>query len=434
MTNTPPMLSSEKPLVPPTSRSSRVRRSRHLRPYNRLLWAVCLGNAVVASLSLSTASLNSTAAFAAAGINVAIAALVRQQLIINALFWIATRAPLRVPLRVRWGLGKIYSFGGVHVGAAVSASLWYTVYCVLTIRNDGPAILGVTSTIVVAILASMIVTSLPRMRAARHNLFEVVHRFGGWLLLAIIWVQTILLATAAGGGFAGIFSFPATWLLAVTTLSIAAPWLRLRRVPVTIVKPSAHVALAEFDYGVTPFAGSSTAVSRSPLREWHSFANVPSPERTGFRLTISRAGDWTGRFIDDQPTHLWVKGIPTAGVGNIDQLFRSVLWVATGSGIGPCLPHLLAKTAPAHLLWSTRTPEHTYGAELLSEIRAAVPSALIWDTTEKGKPDLLQLAYDEAMAHEVEAVICISNQPNTWNIVEGLEQRGIPAFGAIWDS
>jgi hypothetical protein len=72
----------------------------------------------------------------------------------------------------------------------------------------------------------------------------------------------------------GLFGSAQFWLLAGTSISAILPWLRLRRVPVTIVTPSSHVALAEFDYGVTPFAGSSTAVSRSPLMEWHSFANV----------------------------------------------------------------------------------------------------------------------------------------------------------------
>ncbi|RZQ51131.1 hypothetical protein C1E23_21245, partial [Pseudoalteromonas phenolica] len=107
------------------------------------------------------------------------------------------------------------------------------------------------------------------------------------------------------------------------------------------------VAFTSFDYGVTPFAGSSTALSRKPLLEWHSFANVPSPDKDGFRLTISRAGDWTKSFINDKPEKIWVKGIPTAGVGNVDKLFNKVIWVATGSGIGPCLPHLLLNETPS---------------------------------------------------------------------------------------
>ena len=38
------------------------------------------------------------------------------------------------------------------------------------------------------------------------------------------------------------------------------------------------------------------------------------------------------------------------------------------------------------------------------------------------------------LAFGAEAVICISNKKLTWQVVHGLERRGIPAFGAIWDS
>ena len=175
-------------------------------------------------------------------------------------------------------------------------------------------------------------------------------------------------------------------------------------------------------------------MSRSPLLEWHSFANVPSPDEDGFRLTISRAGDWTGQFIDDCPNHVWVKGIPTAGVGNIDKLFRRVVWVATGSGIGPTLPHLLAHQVPAHLVWATRDPWATYGSGLVNEILAVQPQATIWDTQADGKPDMVKLAYQAVKAFDAEAVICISNKKLTWQVVEGMERIGIPAYGAIWDS
>ena len=62
------------------------------------------------------------------------------------------------------------------------------------------------------------------------------------------------------------------------------------------------------------------------------------------------------------------------------------------------------------------------------------PTPLIWDTDALGKPDVLQLAHDAYVEAGAEAVICISNRPVTWQVVHGLEQRGIPAFGPIWDS
>lgn len=391
--------------LPAPGRSLRARLKR--RPFthhNRLAAAVVVLN--VALVPIVDASSMVLA-------NFALAVLIRQQYVINLLFWLATSVPTHWPLRIRWTMGKVYHFGGLHVGASICATAWFPL--------TAPSL--PLTWVILALLTAMIVLALPVLRARQHDWFERAHRFGGWSVLALFTLHAV--ATA---------STTSLWVLAVVVFSVVLPWLRLRRVPVRIDRPSRHVALVWFDHGVTPFAGSSTAVSRNPWLEWHSFANVPTPGQAGFRLTISRAGDWTGALIDDLPAYVWVKGIPTAGVGNIDRLFRKVVWVATGSGIGPCLPHLLAGDTPSLLVWSTRHPRQTYGDALVDEILAVQPEAIIWDTDAGGKPDLLALAYQACVQSGAEAVICISNKKTTWQIVEELEMRGIPAFGAIWDS
>lgn len=415
--------------------------------YHRLAALVLVINVVVAVRSVGAGWWSSDGVDLAAVSNVvlaniALAVLIRQQYVINLLFRLATMAPTSWPLRVRWTLGKVYHFGGLHVGGAIAGTAWYAAFVAalgfhLSRGLDGATVPLVALTVaVLVLLVAMVVTAWPSLRARLHDRFERTHRFGGWAVLALFWVQTVLVAADAGNGgvLANLTTSVAFWTLIVLTTSVALPWLRLRKVPVEITTPSSHVALTRFDHGVTPFAGSSTAVSRSPLMEWHSFANVPSPGEDGFRLTISRAGDWTGSLIDDTPSHLWVKGIPTAGVANIEVLFTKVVYVATGSGIGPCLPHLLAGEVPSHLVWATRNPRRTYGDELVDEILAVQPDAEIWDTDAHGKPDLVALAHEACVAHGAEAAICISNKKVTWQVVEGLEVRGIPAYGAIWDS
>jgi ferredoxin-NADP reductase len=131
---------------------------------------------------------------------------------------------------------------------------------------------------------------------------------------------------------------------------------------------------------------------------------------------------------------VWVRGIPAVGVGNVRKLFTKVVLVATGSGIGPVLGHMLDTTVPSRLVWVTKHPRRTYGDAFVDEIEAAQPDALIWDTDAQGKPDVLQLAYGAYVESGAEAVICVSNRTVTWQVVHGLEQRGIPAFGPIWDS
>ena len=417
--------------------------------YNRLILLVALAN-----LALLVYAVTRQGWLAGDGIplqtlsnlvlaNLAMAILIRQQYVINLLFWLATSAPTSWPLAIRRTLGKVYHFGGLHVGGAVMGTVWFAVF-VATLASRlirglpgvSPAMVAVTGTLL-AVLMLMIVMSLPSIRSRHHDAFERTHRFGGWIALLLFWLQSLLFVAQQRGPASlgqALLASPSFWVLIVLTASILLPWLRLRRVPVEIESPSTHVALARFDHGVTPFAGSSTAVSRRPMLEWHSFANVPAPGEAGFKLTISRAGDWTGAFIDDAPSHVWVKGIPTAGVGNIEKLFKRVVWIATGSGIGPCLPHLLAQAVPARLVWSTRSPRATYGDALVDEILAVQPDALIWDTNDQGRPDLVRLAYEAYRDFDAEAVICISNKKLTWQVVTGMESRGIPAYGAIWDS
>ncbi|WP_398859242.1 hypothetical protein [Streptomyces chengmaiensis] len=413
----------------------RIWKHPRLMHYNRLIALVVAVNLVPAAAQFAAGGgqaapdAHTLGRFALA--NVALAVLVRQQYVINLLFRVATAAPLHWPLRIRWTLAKVYHFGGLHVGGALMGTGWFVAQVAALTADGAPAGLLAVSYALLVLLIAVVALALPPLRARRHDLFERSHRFGGWAALALLWAQTLLSLRARS---APPLADPGVWVLALLTLSVALPWLRLRKVPVSIERPSRHVAIARFDHGETPFAGSSTAISRSPLTEWHSFANVPTPGRSGFRLTVSRAGDWTGAFIDDRPSHVWVKGITTAGVANVETLFRKVVYVSTGSGIGPVLPHLLAAEVPSRLVWATRAPRETYGDRLVDEILAAQPEAVIWDTTESGKPDMVRLAYAAFREFDAEAVICISNKKLTWQVVHGMERLGIPAYGAIWDS
>ena len=414
-------------------------------PYRRLFILVTAINSVVLFKAITTWNWFSYETIALDKIaqvilyNFALAILIRQQYVINLLFKVATSAPKHWPLFIRRICAKIYHFGGLHSSSSSMGTLWYIIFVVSLFHYYFNGYEGVTfpiiivTSIILILLIAIIITALPKMRAKYHNQFEVMHRLGGWTVLILFWTQMILFLQVQHS-LDTIFTSTNFWILVILTISVVLPWLRLKKVDIDIVKPSNHVALTSFNYGVTPFAGSSTALSRKPLLEWHSFANVPAPDKDGFRLTISRAGDWTGNFINDKPEKIWVKGIPTAGVGNVDKLFNRVIWVATGSGIGPCLPHLLLNETPSLLIWATRNPENTYGKELVNEILAVQPNAIIWDTDANGKPDLVKLSYKAYKDFDAEAVICISNQKLTEKVVHNMEYLGIPAYGAIWDS
>ena len=437
------------PLPPWTRRAQRALKHPSAMHYNRFVALVLGANVACALIGAAVAGWwasdgpDLSAIAVVAQVNFAFAIIFRQQYVINALAWLATRPPTSWPLRVRWLLGKYYHFGGLHVGGAIAGTLWYFVLVGSLLHeaaaggdvSNANVVVAVT---IVTLFTVMVILALPRLRAAQHDRFEVTHRFCGWAALVLVWLNTLLFVDSQRSdeplGFA-LLSAPTFWLVLLTTVCAAWPWLLLRRVPITVERPSSHAAIIKLDHGVTPGIGTTRPISRNPVVGWHHFANVPAaPGTSGYRMVISRAGDWTGRFLDDPPSHVWVRGIPTMGVANVRKLFRKVVLVATGSGIGPMLGHLLDPSVPSRLVWVTKNPRRTYGDELIDEIEAAQPDAMIWDTDERGKPDVLRLAYAAYLESGAEAVVCIANRTVTWMVVNGMERRGIPAFGPIWDS
>jgi hypothetical protein len=296
--------------------------------------------------------------------------------------------------------------------------------------------------IIAALFLAMLAMAYPTVRKAHHDKFEVVHRFVGWTLLGLFWAQVVLTANdtkAADVSLgAAVVKAPSLWLLVVATLSVASSWLWLRKVSVKAEPLSKHAVRLHFDYTV-PVNGSFTRLSHAPLREWHSFATIPAPEAVngnpkGYSLVVSNAGDWTRDMVNNPSPKIWVRGVPTCGVMRIATLFNRLVIVATGSGIGPQLGHILNPSCPTKLIWSTKDPENTFGKPMCDLLKSKCPDAVIWDTRSQGRPDLVKMSYNLAKSFDAEAIIIIANEKITKKVVYGLETRGMPAYGAIWDS
>ncbi|KAM0250966.1 hypothetical protein ACHAP5_001846 [Fusarium lateritium] len=383
-------------------------------------------------------------------INLAVAVLVRQETIINILYTVFCSVPKHLPLWVRARCAKIYHLGGVHSGAGICATAWLVISTVRgTICNavsceghaTGTLATQVVSWVLCGLLCSMVATAWPSFRKQYHNFFERFHRFAGWTSLGLFWARTMLTINDSRPqhqelGLATVKS-PDFWLLMIATLSIASSWFFLRKVPVEAEVLSDHAVRLHFDYTV-PVNGSFTRISQRPLIEWHSFATIPNPKANhhakGYSLVVSNAGDWTRSCIQNPPSTIWVRGVPTCGVMRIATLFNRIVVIATGSGIGPLLGHIVHQSCPTQLIWSTSKPEETFGKEVVGQIRDSVPDAIIWDTKVQGRPDLVRMGFNLAKSFDAEAVIIIANEKITKKVVYGLETRGMPAFGAIWDS
>ncbi|KAI0770238.1 hypothetical protein C8Q74DRAFT_1202559 [Fomes fomentarius] len=374
--------------------------------------------------------------------NIFVAILMRQDYVINTFFLVACAAPRSWPLWVRRILGRVYCIGGIHSGAAISGTIWFILFAAQSTRQflkkehiSIPTL--VFTYIILALLVGMIVFAYPKARTRRHDTFEMTHRFCGWTAIALVWCLVIFLIRdyqkldqTLGQA---VVQAPPFWLVLIMTCSIILPWLRLRKVPVRAEVLSNHCVRLHFDY-VNTHPGHFVRMSHNPLFEWHSFATISVPGTKGYSAVVSRAGDWTSKEIAEPPKEIWVRGIPCYGVVAVTPLFRRVVLVATGSGIGPIAPVVYAKKVPIQLLWTAPAVRKTFGDALVDSLIEANPNALIYDTREHGKPDMVKLTYRLVREFNAEAVVIISNEPLTRKVVYGMMSRGIPAFGAIWDS
>ncbi len=429
-------------------RGGRWLRHHFFSMYRRLFSIIFLSNlAVFITMLWRSVSSQQTPPIpdlsAAVAANLMVAVLMRQEHMVNFLFWAATRLPTSTPLYLRRQFARVFHLGGVHSGCAISATLWWIVFTAVATLNfsSGDKLYPVNGGMIILtylvlfLLATIVLMAHPGIREATHDQFEWTHRFAGWTAIILVWAHLVVSTKSLTNAPLGptLAQSPTLWMLVVITGSIILPWLRLKRVNVRPEPLSSHAVRLHFDW-CTPSTGKGIRISDRPLVEWHAFAAINQPDVAGFSVVVSRAGDWTSRIIDRPPRKIWTRGIPASGVLTIAPLFKKLVLVATGSGIGPCLPVIMERRVPVRVLWSTPHPLETFGQEVMDAILASDPDAVIWNTRTQGKPDLAQLAYQLYRESGAEAVAVISNKKVTQQLVYRLESRGVPAFGPVFDS
>ncbi|GJJ15146.1 hypothetical protein Clacol_009421 [Clathrus columnatus] len=385
----------------------------------------------------------------AASANLMVAILFRQENFVNLCYEIATCVPHSLPLSIRRRLAKVFHYGGAHSGSGVAAVAWEILYAALATQEyvrdpkAGSKLANlITSYIILAMFLTIILAAQPRFRVLFHDYFEAFHRFAGWIALITFWTHNIIVTKVNAheeGIRTGIYLIksPNFWFFCISTSCTLLSWSRLRRRDVYPEVLSDHAIRLHFKFrAMQPFYGLK--VSDRPLTEWHAFATIPDEDENGkingFSIVVSNAGDWTNKIIKNPSTKLWTRGYPLHGLLYTSRLFKRIVVVATGSGIGPCLSLLYADVTPRRVLWSTPNPEKTYGPKIMNAVLKADPDAIIWNTREMGRPDMVALAYQLVQDSNAEAVFIISNPKLTRRVVYGMETRGIPAYGAIFDS
>jgi hypothetical protein len=468
MTNAPAMITANAIVLPERKDKERWRllylnvRWRLWTVYRKLFTAVLVVNLAIIGLLCWRQGRNSALVgdrrrlrklhgdiLTAVSTNLTLVVAIRNEHVVNFLFRVfVIFASPTLPLGVRRRLAKVYCFGGVHSGCGVAATLWYILFVGISITDytssreppESKATLVLTF-MIWFLLVTIIGGAHPSFRTHLHDYFEVSHRIGGWLVLGFFWIQLFAFSfedarhmnVSVGRALAQI---PTFWMLLLITLLVIYPWARLRHLNVEVEPLSSHAVRVHFKGEKMP-ACRTMRISHNPLFETHSFATIPEPHgRPGYSMVVSRAGDWTSKIIENPPEKLWVKGVSAWGVLRIATMFKQVVIVATGSGIGPCLGLFHGfPTLPCRVLWSAKSPAQTYGKGIVDTVRRADANAVIIDTiTSIIRPDMVTEARKLYKESNAEAVVVISNPKLTYEVVHTLECEGISAFGPIWDS
>ncbi|KAI9931367.1 hypothetical protein MW887_009942 [Aspergillus wentii] len=416
--------------------------------YRRLFTLVYCANAIAFIIVMVKSRQKQLPFINAAAINLLICGLARHPMVVNSIFWIICRIPRSAPLVLRRLAAKAHHYGGVHSGCGVAAFLWYTGLVAImsqeywTLPTSGTVTVPVLvlSYVLLAILLAMLVVAYPTFRTKLHDYFELTHRFGAWSAVALFLAVLLLFsdqARHADGLTLGkyLIKLPAFWFVLGIIVTIIHPWLLLRRVQVSPEYLSPHAARLHMDHQSTAF-GKVIALSKHPLHDWHSFATFPDdPSGRTFSCIVSKAGNWTSRCIDTQPTQLWKRGVMMYGFIHVMRVFHRVIVVTTGSGIGPCLSFLSeSDRPPMRIIWQTRSPIRTYGRDVLNLVQQLDPNPLLINTNSSGRVNMVPVTRELFREFNAEAVCVISNPTLTKKIVFELEAIGVPAFGPIFDS
>ncbi|CAO2652167.1 Nn.00g004500.m01.CDS01 [Neocucurbitaria sp. VM-36] len=433
---------------------TRPNRMQRLRLHWLTAYRILIGLTFTANIAVLIAWLQMDLTLAgmlqATSANILVAVLVRQEDLINTSFSIIAKTPTTLPLRIRTFLADFHHYGGLHIGCAVSALMWY---CLFIVTNTHHAVnnvhLGkmtgwlwadiVTCYAFLTFILFVCVTAHPRLRARFHNTFEHTHRFGGWAALLVLWVNSGT-STKAQNANRSLYQSPSIWLLTVVTCLIILPWLRIRRVPIQAEAVSSREVKLTFPYPNMPYT-STTRFSLSPLMEWHAFATIPSADGFTASIIVSQAGDWTKSIIQNPPREIWIRKPPTANFLAFTPVFNSVLLVATGAGIGPMLSLLKspaiakmkAEGRQVRVMWCVYDPDAPHWRFVQETITKVDPMPRIFDSRQ-GRPDLAFEARYMRHVCDIEAVMVVSNKKVTDDVVREVKVHGGAAYGAVFDS
>lgn len=386
--------------------------------------------------------------------NILVAVLVRNELILHLLYRLAVWTSVKIVYGKYYLNSSVHYIGGVHASCATWGFLWLVVAQLQQLGNPSDPLSMATesdpisiaiSSILLTLLFIIILTAIPPLRHKFHDTFEISHRYLGWSCLAILSLHQIrfqfIIALNQAYPLETLLTNPVLLMIAVMVFSIFLPWITVQCFDnFRMHCPSEGVLVVTFSGSAD--VGTFARISLDGV-EWHSFsvARTSFNKQTGeseIHLIIGAVGDWTKNLIrqvekGNLPKRLWVRRVKPPGFMFSINAYSRVVVIATGAGIAPVIPHVIKNGHKLCIVWIANEHKQTYGTELWSLLDSH-PRCNIFDTGIHGRPNVEQLAIQTVKDFRAQAVFCVSNKAVTEKVIKACLGKGIPAYGASWDS
>jgi predicted ferric reductase len=385
--------------------------------------------------------------------NILVAVLVRNELILHLLYRLAVWTSVKIVYGKYYFNSSVHYIGGVHASCATWGFLWLIVDQFQQLGNPSDLLSTATksdpisiaiSSILLTLLFIIILTATPPFRDKFHDTFEINHRYLGWSCLGILVLHQIrfqfIIALNEAYSLETLLTNPVLLMIAVMVFSIFLPWISVQRFKnFKMYCPSQGVLVVTFPGSAD--VGTFARISLDGV-EWHSFSVAEtSKSKTGkseINLIIGAVGDWTKNLIrrvekGNLPKQLWVRRVKPPGFMFSINAYSRVVVIATGAGIAPVIPHVIKNGHKLCIVWIANEHRQTYGEKIWSLLDSH-PRCNIYDTGIHGRPNVEELVLGTVRDFRAQAVFCVSNQPVTKKLVKTCLEKGIPAYGATWDS
>ncbi|KAA1068634.1 hypothetical protein PGT21_018454 [Puccinia graminis f. sp. tritici] len=378
--------------------------------------------------------------------NVLFAIGIRSEWVLRFLYWFAIKTfrPRLFPLWLRVNVvGILYHIGGVHSGCGLSALLWLSVASSVYFQNASQhsIITLISLGICQACLYLTCLSAFPFVRGRHHNLFEIIHRFVGWIgivsTITFVIVESLwdVVEHRWDSSASRLITKPELWFLTVIVIIILFSWITIAKVPVTVYTSSDKASVIRVPGGLT--SGLHTRISVGGLREWHIFGSISEGKHAKYHYIVAAVqGEFTKMLNVEKPARLYTKRWKPCGLPYFSRLFKRGVAICTGSGIGA-----VASTCIQHdtwfLIWIGPNLESTYGKEIMQLIHEKIPEnrRLIWDTRGPlGRPDVVRLLKETHQYWEAEVTLFVGSPEMNSNVLQSSRALNIPAFGSIWDA